>query len=93
MPGGVIRGRVAVLKWAYYDAATIEGYTVMPSPTNGWTATATVVSTNAYNLDAGRRAGALVFQAPIQGVAWRWPVLRYDLHDGVLRADLGPLLD
>jgi hypothetical protein len=93
MVGGVIRGHVAILKWQYYDAATIEGYTVTHSSDHDWTATARVVSTNAFNLAAGTRAGALVFHAPIQGGVWRWPIRRYELTNGALRADLGPPLD
>lgn len=93
--GAVVRGHVAAIKWQYFDAATIEGYIVTRAPEdrNRWTVMGTVVLTNAFNLAAGTRAGALVFHAPHQGGVWRWPIVRYALKDGALRADLGPLLD
>jgi len=81
---GSIRGVTATLRWAYYDAARLEGYTITRE--NGdWRASGRVVWMNAYNL----KQQPLYFLAPHQHGVWEWPVLECDIVEGRLRAKLG----
>src|SRR5262245_36722613 len=86
-----MRGVVASLTWGYYPAATIEGYTVTKKPGGLYTVDATVVWSNAFNL----QQTPLAFIAPVRWqdreVEWRWPVLAWELRAGTFGARLGPL--
>jgi len=93
----VLTGVVGHIKWHYYTAAAINGYTVSRSSRGEWSLTATVVLDNAYNLA----------QTPLTFVAmhlktsrtgakvkaeWRWPILSKSLNRDThqLTARLGP---
>lgn len=85
-----IRGKVAALKWAYYTAAAVEGYTVTRDPKGQWTAAGTLVpgAVDAYKL-AQR---PLFFVAPFKRGAWRWEVHTLTRRDGGgFVAQLGPV--
>ena len=85
-----IRGRVAAVKWAYFNAAAVEGYAVTRDARKAWTATGTFIPglVDAYKL-AQR---PLFFVAPFKGGAWRWEIKSIALHDGgQFTADLGPM--
>lgn len=90
--GGTIRGVVGRITWGYFDAATINGYTVTRSVDNRWSVSATVVTKNDYNL----RQRPLHFVAPHAKGEWRWPIDAIDMgtDEGPtqLRATLGPPL-
>jgi hypothetical protein len=75
-----IRGRVAAVKWAYYTAAAVEGYTVTHDPATGWTVTGTLVpgAVDAYKI-AQR---PLFFVAPFKRGAWRWEIRTFTRRDG-----------
>jgi hypothetical protein len=82
-----IRGVVGQLKWAYYHAAAIHGYTVRREKTTGaWSMTGTVVASDAFKL----RQRPLVFVAPTQKGDWRWEVLEHEIVQGTIRARLAP---
>lgn len=86
-----ITGAVATVRWSYYDAATIEGFTItrVPGDAAAWAVVGRVVQANAYNL-AQR---PLRFVVPIvwQGrpLDWDWPVRVCAIESGVLRGVLG----
>ena len=86
-----ITGRVAALKWAYYHAAGIEGYTVTRDERKVWTATGALIpgAIDAYKL-AQR---PLFFVAPFKGGAWRWEIeaLTLELERGRFTARLGSM--
>lgn len=90
MPGGMIRGVVGQVKWSYYNAAAINGYTVTRSKTGGWSLRATVVLSDAFKL-AQR---PLFFVALHAKGEWRWPIESFDLGPSqTLVATLGPPLE
>lgn len=75
---------VGQIKWAYYVAAAINGYSVTREA-DQWTLRGTVVLADAYKL-AQR---PLLFVAPHAKGEWRWPILALTLIDGRLTATLG----
>lgn len=85
MAGGSITGVVGQIKWGYYNAAAINGYTVTRQGTE-WRLRATVVVSDAFKL-AQR---PLRFVAPTKYGEWRWPITNFDLNNGQLTAQLGP---
>ena len=86
MPRGSIRGVVGLIRWAYYTAAAVNGYTVTQT-TQGWRLQATVVNADAFKM-AQR---PLLFVAPHQRGEWRWPILSLERRpDGTVSAQLGP---
>lgn len=68
--GAAIRGVVGAIRWGYYSAARLEGYTVRRSATGQWSLQATMVLADAYKL-AQR---PLLFVAPHEHGEWRWPI-------------------
>lgn len=82
-----IRGKVAAVKWAYYTAAAIEGYTVTHEA-GAWSVSGTLVpgAVDAYKM-AQR---PLFFVAPFKGGAWRWEIKRVDRREGQFVATLAP---
>jgi hypothetical protein len=85
-----IRGRVAAVKWAYYTAAAVEGYTVTHDKTAGWSVVGSLVpgAVDAYKL-AQR---PLFFVAPFKRGAWRWEIRTLTRRDvGQFAATLGPV--
>lgn len=81
----VVRGVKAVIKWSYYNAAAIEGYTVTRSPNGDWSLRATVVMSDSFKL----KQAPLVFVAPHDKGAWYWPIVEMNLQGGVVTATLG----
>jgi hypothetical protein len=75
-----IRGRVAVLKWAYFNAAAVEGYAVTKDAQKRWTATGAFVPGAVDAFKLAQRP--LYFVAPFKGGAWRWEVKSLALLDG-----------
>lgn len=82
---GSITGVVGQVKWAYYVAAAINGYTVTRVGPQ-WSLRATVVTADAFKLSQR----PLMFVAPHEKGEWRWPILDYQLAEGALTARLGP---
>ena len=88
----MIRGVVGQIRWAYYTAAAINGYTVTRSKAGAWSLSATVVLADAFKI-AQR---PLLFVAPHEKGEWVWPIntLEYDSRLGPnLRATLGTPLE
>lgn len=88
-PVAELRGVVGHIKWEYYTAAAINGYTVTrANDGQHWSLTATVVLSDAFKL-AQR---PLTFVAKHAKGEWRWPIdtltLQADRHQ--LTAQLGP---
>lgn len=80
-----VKGVVGQIKWAYYTAAAVNGYTV--TRTGGeWSLRGVVVNADAFKL-AQR---PLIFVAPTDKGEWRWPILELDIAAGALTARLGP---
>lgn len=80
----MIRGVKAVIRWAYYNAAAINGYTVTRKD-GTWNLRATVVSSDAFKM-AQR---PLVFVAPHAKGEWRWPIESLRVEANQLVATLG----
>jgi len=89
MAGGHISGVVGQIKWSYYVAAAINGYTVTRTPENTWSLRGTVVNHDAFKL----AQKPLLFVAPHARGEWRWPITSWDLAEGSLTAMLGPPLE
>lgn len=86
-----IRGRVAVVKWAYFTAATIEGYAVTPDgkKNTGWSVTGTILP-GADPFKLAQRP--LFFVAPFLRGAWRWEIQTLTRGaGGGFSARLGPV--
>lgn len=79
---------VGQIKWSYYVAAALEGYTVTRTPENRWTLVATVVQADAFKM----RQRPLHFVAPHATGEWRWRIESIDIGPQQLRATLGPPL-
>ena len=86
MTGGFVKGVVGQVRWAYYTAAAINGYTVVRSKDNKWTMSGTVVNFDAFKMSQK----PLVFVAPHEKGEWRWPIQSHELHYGAFTAKLGP---
>jgi hypothetical protein len=86
MPGA-IRGRVGVIKWHTYTAATVEGYTLTRDDKGATTLTATVIHQDRFKVTQR----PLIFEAIHKAGAWRWPIVSFTIGDsGRLVARLGP---
>jgi hypothetical protein len=82
MPAG-ITGVVASIRWAYYTAAAVNGYTVMRDPvTRAWSVTGTIVLADAFKLTQR----PLKFVAPHAKGEWVWPI------EGAVPRVAGPFL-
>ena len=83
----MLRGIVGHVKWHYYTAAAINGYTVTRTEGGGLLLAATVVMRDAFKI-AQR---PLIFEAPHAKGVWRWPLITHTLTErGELTARLGP---
>ena len=89
--GARIRGVVASIRWAYYTAAKIEGYTVTRSKTGQWSVHAQVILADAFKV----KQRPLLFVAWHDKGEWRWPIDTDTMHldNNILRANLGTPLD
>ena len=83
-----IRGTVAAVKWSYFTAAAINGYTVTRDRESGrWSAAGNVVLHDAYKLTQR----PLFFVVPHKRGAWRWEIFSFDFSGGRIVARLGDL--
>lgn len=94
MGDGVITGVVGQIKWSYYTAAAINGYTVRRRSKDGqWSLTATMVLADAFKL----RQRPLMFVAPHEKGEWRWPIETLEVGEQLgphqVRATLGPPIE
>ena len=93
----IIRGVVGQIRWAYYVAAGVEGYTAIqhttPAPRPGvkpkWTLSARIVGSDAFKM-AQR---PLLFVAPFDRGRWAWPIEQFRIEGDRLTATLGPRED
>lgn len=85
MAGGSITGVVGQIKWAYYVAADIHGYTITRSEAR-WSLSGFVGVSDAFKLSQR----PLTFVAPTAKGDWRWPIETIEIADGRLIASLGP---
>lgn len=78
----MLRGVVGWIRWHYYTAAQIEGYTVTWRKSGraivGWDLAATVVLADAFKL----AQTPLIFVATYKGGEWKFPIRSYTLHEG-----------
>jgi hypothetical protein len=97
----VITGVVASIRWHYYTAAGIHGYTVKPCNKAGtaWDLVATVVLSDAFKMaQRPLEFVAMHTKKGLDGVTvvkteWRWPILSLspiDPNTKQLSARLGP---
>ena len=92
LPGAGIRGKVASIKWAYYNAAAVHTYAVTRDQPSGntWSAMGAFVPglVDAYKM-AQR---PLFFVAPFKRGVWRWEIQTLTMLDGGrFTARLGPI--
>lgn len=88
----MLSGVVGHIKWHYYTAAAINGYTVTRSKDRReWSLTATVVLSDAFKM----AQTPLTFTAKHKKGEWRWPIRSFQLHKDTqqLTAKLGPPLE
>lgn len=78
----VMRGEAAELRWGWHQAAALSSWQI-----NGDTATATVVSADAFRVS--QRPVTFVTQSP-KGYTWTWPVHSLQIDGAQLTARLGP---
>lgn len=84
MAVGSITGVVGHIKWHYYTAAAINGYTVTRVDA-AWHLRGTVVLSDAFKLSQR----PLTFVASHEKGEWRWPILESTITNGHLTATLG----
>jgi hypothetical protein len=85
-----IHGVVGQIKWAYFNAAAVNGYAVMPvgkGRSTPWKLTANVIAVDRFKLSQR----PLYFAAPFSGGVLRWAIVKFELQGDRLIADLGPL--
>lgn len=83
-----ITGVVGQIKWSYYAAAAINGYTITLAG-SAWRLTGQVVMSDAFKLSQR----PLVFVAPHATGEWRWPIESFTVGPNQhLVATLGPPL-
>jgi hypothetical protein len=84
-----ITGRVAAIKWGYFDAASVEGYSVRQDR-GGWSVSGALVPGRVDAFKLAQRP--LFFVATFKGGAWRWPIHQLTTTpDGRFTAELGPV--
>jgi hypothetical protein len=89
----VLRGVVGTIKWGFYTAAAINGYTVTKEQNGQWVLTATVVLSDAFKMNLADHP--LTFVAKHAKGEWSWPIESYRFHEGLtgpMTAKLGPPL-
>lgn len=94
----MLTGVKGSIRWGYYTAAAIEGYTVTCSKAGQWSLTATVVLSDAFKM--AQRPLTFTATYAKKGLdgkcvvksEWRWPIvdLTYDRETHQLTARLGP---
>jgi hypothetical protein len=83
----MLTGVVGHVKWHYYTAAAIHGYTVTRNKAGTvWALTATVVLSDPFKM----AQAPLLFVATHAKGEWRFPIQSMTLVDHALTATLGP---
>lgn len=86
--GVQIRGVIGQIKWSYYIAAGLHGYTVRRDKATGvWSLTGTVVVSDAFKMSQR----PLEFVAPTAKGEWRWAIQSHQIHNGTVTATLTPI--
>lgn len=83
-----ISGVDAHIRWAYYKAASLNGYTVTRAGQQ-WSVRGVVVLADSFKMTQR----PLLFVATHAKGEWRWPILSHELHEGHFTAQLGPPLE
>jgi hypothetical protein len=90
----MIRGVVGQVRWAYYTAAAVEGYTVVrnttprrPGVPPRWRLKARIVTADPFKMTQR----PLLFVAPHAKGRWQWPIEDFTVTGGELTATLGPV--
>ena len=90
----IIRGVVAQVRWAYYTAAAVEGFTVVrnttprrPGVPARWSLKARIITSDPFKM----QQRPLMFIAPHAKGRWQWPIEDYIVINGELTAKLGPV--
>lgn len=97
--GGAMTGVVGSIRWGYYTAAGIHGYTVSCTRDGAWSLTATVVLSDTFKM--AQRPLTFVAMHTKKGLdgkcvvktEWRWPIVSLssiDPNTKQLTARLGP---
>jgi hypothetical protein len=80
-----VTGVQGSLRWGYHVAASIRDWTITR------TARTSTLTGGVASVDRFRTTQRpLYFVALIQGGAWQWPVVRLEINDRTVRAELGP---
>ncbi len=85
-----IRGVIGQIKYGYYTAAAVHGYTVTrDKETKVWSLVATVVQADAFKM----KQRPLRFVAPHKKGAWEWVIVQESLvlNHGTVRCTLTPI--
>jgi hypothetical protein len=93
----VVRGRDAQIRWAYYVAAGVEGWTLlqhlMSPPRPGvrpkWTLSARIVGSDKFKM-AQR---PLLFVTVVKEKRWLFPIEEFRIEGDRMTATLGPRED
>ena len=93
----LVRGQAAQIRWAYYVAAGVEGFTLMqqstPTPRPGmrpkWSVTARIVGADKFKM-AQR---PLLFVAVVREKRWLFQIEDFRIVEDRLTATLGPRED
>jgi hypothetical protein len=89
-----ITGVVGQIKWSYYVAAGVEGFTAMRQPAPRgvkptWTLSARIVGSDKFKM-AQR---PLIFVAPLARGRWVWEIREFSIVGDRMIASLGPRED
>jgi hypothetical protein len=90
----LIRGAAAQIRWAYYVAAGVEGWTAMQAPPrpgvrDRWTLTARIVGEDKFKM-AQR---PLLFVTHVRDKRWLFQIQEFRIVGDTLTATLGPRED
>ena len=91
MTARVIRGQTAQIRWAYYVAAGVEGWTVTQHPPKAgrrpsWSVVARMVGRDAFKM-AQR---PLLFVTEVKQTRWVFPIEDFRIEGDRLIGTLGP---
>lgn len=67
----MISGVVASIRWQYYEAAAINGYTISrDKETREWSVIGNIIAADAFKLSQS----PLMLVVPFKGGKWQWPI-------------------
>jgi len=97
LPARFVRGQLAQIRWAYYVAAGVEGFTLLqqttPTPRPGvkpkWALSARIVGSDKFKM-AQR---PLLFVTIVKDKRWLFPIEEFRIVGDHLTATLGPRED